>query len=100
MTLAEQKNLDKLALESLVAQCQREVVNLERFEDERCLVATADLASKFADAINAADALQDAWDAREFTKCDECGEPIPDLAPSMVNEYHRASCSLSADEVL
>lgn len=43
MTLAEHKTAARLALESLVAQCQREIRNLERFDDARCLIATADL---------------------------------------------------------
>jgi hypothetical protein len=57
--------IDKLpakhALESLIAQCQREIRNLERFEDARALVATFDLKTAFERAIEAADALEDTF---------------------------------------
>lgn len=65
MTLAEHKAAAKLALESLIAQCQREIRNLERFDDDRCLIATYDIARSFEQAMEDATELENAY--REVT---------------------------------
>lgn len=65
MTLAEHKAAAKLALESLIAQCQREIRNLERFEDDRCLIATYDIARSFEQVMEDATELEDVY--REVT---------------------------------
>lgn len=52
------KDATKSALESLIAQCNREIANLERFNDSRMLVATFDLQMSYERAIAAADALE------------------------------------------
>jgi hypothetical protein len=62
MTLAEHKSAAKLALESLIAQCTREITNLERFDDARCLVATADIWSSHERAQEAAEMLAIAFE--------------------------------------
>lgn len=49
------------ALESLAIQCQRERNTMLRFEDVRQLCATADIKRAYDDAIEACDALEDAF---------------------------------------
>jgi len=55
MTLADSKLQAKAALESLIAQCQRELQNMERFDDDRQTVATYDLQVRFNYAVDAAE---------------------------------------------
>ena len=62
MTLAEHKQQAKFALESLIAQCYDEIRNLERFEDDRCLVATADIFRSHERVQETADDLMIAFD--------------------------------------
>ena len=66
MTLAEHKTAAKLALESLIAQCHREIRNLERFEDARCLIATADIWRTHERVQETADELTVAFDVEQL----------------------------------
>ncbi len=59
--IAERKADAKLALQSLILQCQREIRNLDRFEDRRMLIATADLRRFYEFALNCADEFEDAY---------------------------------------
>lgn len=61
--LTEQRAKTKLELESLIAQCYSEMRNLERFEDQRMLIATADLKYHFDAVDEAACDLEEAFDA-------------------------------------
>ncbi len=56
------KTKAKMALESLIAQCVRELRNLEQFSDKRMLIATADLAYHYAVVVEAAEDLEDAFE--------------------------------------
>lgn len=69
INLADRKLAAKLALESLISQCYSDIRNLERFEedDDRMLVATADLQNSFDAALSAANDLQEAFETvRDF----------------------------------
>lgn len=73
INLADKKQATKAALESLISQCQGEIHNLERFDedDDRMLVATADLQRAFDQAMTAADDLQIAFETvRDFDEED------------------------------
>jgi hypothetical protein len=64
-TIAERKAAAKLALESLIAQCQCEIYNLhERFDDRdpRSLVATGDIQNSVELVMDAAADLEQAFD--------------------------------------
>ena len=63
MDLATAKNTVKLEIESLIDQCHREIRNLERYEDKRMLVATADMQFHFERVIDASEELENAVDA-------------------------------------
>lgn len=64
MTLPETKLQAKMALENLISQCYDELRNMERFSDDRQLVATYDLEHSFKRALEAAEQFQDAYDAQ------------------------------------
>jgi len=51
----------KQELESMIAQCQRELRNLERFEDERMLIATADVQRHWEQLDARAEELEEAF---------------------------------------
>lgn len=51
----------KLALLTMIRQCQEEVTNLERFEDNRMLVATGDIHRCMEYVQNTADELENAF---------------------------------------
>jgi hypothetical protein len=71
MTLAEHKTAARLALESLIAQCSREIRNLERFDDARCLIATADIWSSHERAQEAAETLAIAFEMEHVSEVAE-----------------------------
>lgn len=52
----------RLELESLAAQCEREIRNLSRFDDKRMLVAIADLQTRFDQVDDAAGTLEEAFE--------------------------------------
>jgi len=71
------KTKAKMALESLIAQCYREIRNLEQFSDKRMLIATADLAYHYAVVMEAAEDLEDAYNDSIFEE-DEPQEDTED----------------------
>ena len=71
--LAKQKVAAKAALESLIGQCYDEIRNIERFDDFRLLIATADIESSVQCVMDAADALEEAYNDTK-PDCYECGE--------------------------
>lgn len=71
ITLQDARLNAKLTLQSLISQCERELRNLERFEDDRQLIATADLQYHFSVAIEAADNLEDAFQEASQSKMTE-----------------------------
>lgn len=64
-TLADARQAAKLALESLIHNCQEELRNLERFEDGRMLIATADVQDSFNSMLERADELEQAFSAAQ-----------------------------------
>ena len=69
--IAERKADAKLALQSLILHCQREIRNLESFEDRRMLIATADLRRFYEFALNRADEFEDAFLAAQVVEDEE-----------------------------
>ncbi len=69
--MKEQKSKAKMALESLIAQCVRELRNLEQFSDKRMLVATADLAYHYAVVVESAENLEDAFEEAQQPEREE-----------------------------
>lgn len=65
MTIEEHKKAVRLAFDSLILQCSRELRNLDRFDDARMLVATADIWSAHERAQEAAELLQIAYDMEQ-----------------------------------
>ncbi len=72
------KTKAKLALESLIAQCVRELRNLEQFSDKRMLIATADLAYHHAVVMEAAEDLEDAFEEANRPEREEQDDRGPD----------------------
>lgn len=66
--LTDAKQAAKNALESLIAQCYDEIRNLERFEDNRMLIATADVQSAYDRMLERAEELENAFQAGPLTK--------------------------------
>lgn len=59
--LSDARSTAKLKIESLIAQCYRELRCLEEYSDERHLIATSDLRDRFESAIDAAQDLEHAF---------------------------------------
>lgn len=59
--LTDAKLAAKLALENLIRQCNDELRNLERFEDQRMLIATCDIQNSFNAVLERCDELEDAF---------------------------------------
>jgi len=57
----------RLALVTLSNAIDDELTNLGRFEDDRMLVATADLKRHYEAAIEAADLLQDEYESWKYS---------------------------------
>lgn len=62
--LDDAKQAAQFALESLIRQCNRELSNLERFDDERMILATADIQSSVDNVMERADELESAYENR------------------------------------
>jgi hypothetical protein len=61
--LRELKLTARNALQRLIASALVELGNLERFEDARQLIATADIKMRFDEMEQAADAFSETWNA-------------------------------------
>jgi hypothetical protein len=63
MTLEEAKLDAKIRLESLISECYDEIRNIERFTDDRMLIATANLATSYRSVEESAATLEEVFEA-------------------------------------
>ena len=90
MDIQTAKNTVKLELESLIEQCHKELRNLERYSDNRMLIATADLRYHFEQVIDSSENLGDVYD--ESTRpevCADCDETREECTCEVFSTYQR-----------
>lgn len=89
ITIGKEKLNSRLALESLMRLCQDEIRNLERFEDERMLIATYNLRISYKGVVETAERLKAAFERMRLIE----GDPRHDA----LDGHCREGCSCLVD---